>query len=242
MLNLFVSQTQDIDRGNVFFVERFESLPDGAYELVDVIEDQYSDVHFTWAEDEEVKKDSQNDAERFGESRYNLDLNELKTKTAKDPATLEAFGKILMENEALDEYDFVEAMPTLLKKSQDLYTAFTPILVEREILRTYSTGPFTIVRGFYTAALDERNTSAFAASKVELASVATKGIRFTRIPEAVSRDHRSVLSGMHWWGVIPEVPKFEFFGATRKSVEHLVAIYRASIKRYDESVGKIPQN
>jgi hypothetical protein len=233
-LNLFISHDYQVDRGSHQLMARFESVPEGAVDLAAVIEDQ-CDVCLSWVDDKEVVADEADDTERFGDSRYSIYSEALFQLPAHSPATVEEFAELLEASDSLDYYELTIPMPTLVKKSQDLHIAFTPSLVEHEVLTTVKYGTITAVKGFYVSAVDERKADTLSASPEEIAKADVTGISYTRLPAAFAklRNSHFGFAAMHWWGVIPEAPKLEFYGATKKAVEHLVAIYRASQARKD---------
>jgi hypothetical protein len=195
--------------------------------LVEVIEDQTEDLYFSWADDGEVASDEEDDTSSFGDSRYNVEAEDLRQRPALSPKTVADFAKALLESDVIADYELDGSMDSFIKKAQDLKTAFTPVLVRQEVLQNFKYGPITAIRGSIVTDVDERNTGWITATAEAVAAADASGIAYTKLPQALAKS-RSELRAHRWWGVIPEAPKFEFYGATKKEVAHLVAIYRAS--------------
>lgn len=234
VFNLFISPTKILARGSLVFVERFAVLPKGAYEFFELIASGSDGIYFTWATDESVNENESADIARFGGSRYNVTTLELARKPTLALATLEELGEHIKHGHGLADYEFSQPLSKLISKARDLYMAFAADKIVYEVLDITYRGSFAAAHGFHRAEFDEYHASLMAARVTDVPEASVKGISYTKIAEALSRDSRSNFHGMRWWGTIVDQPRMEFFGRTKLEVQHLVAIHRAAEKRYNE--------
>lgn len=229
-LNLFVTTLHNPDRGSHQLVGRYSTLPKSAAELLGVLEQFNNDLAFELLSDAEVKAAEKEDTASFGDSRYAAAFHELKNMKAEKCASLSQLLDSIIASDALELSMSDSEQQQVVIKAEDLYLVFTPVLEKRLILRASKLGSYTIILGFHETTIDTRSSDYIAASEEALSDVSPKGIDFVKLPEGVLRDNRSYLRGQRWCGTASDAPKFEFYGATKKDVEKLVMIFRASRK------------